>query len=116
MARAKRHYIPDQIWHLTHRCHKREFLLKFSKDRYRWRQWLYEARKRYDLTILNYTVTSNHIHLLVMDDGKRDVIPKSIQLVAGRTGQGNTTKERNVKEHFGRTAIIMQQPLKMAST
>lgn len=95
MARAKRHYIPGQIWHLTHRCHKREFLLKFSKDRDRWFQWLYEARKRYNLTILNYTVTSNHIHLLVMDDGKRDVIPKSIQLVAGRTGQEyNQRKKR----------------------
>ncbi len=35
----------------------------------------------------NYTVTSNHIHLLVADDGGRDVIPNSIQLVAGRTGQ-----------------------------
>jgi putative transposase len=32
-------------------------------------------------------VTSNHIHLLVFDGGKRDVIPKSIKLVAGRTGQ-----------------------------
>ena len=31
MPRAKRHYIPGQIWHLTHRCHKREFLLKFDK-------------------------------------------------------------------------------------
>jgi len=51
MARAKRHYIPGQSWHLTHRCHKREFLLKFSKDRRRWLQWLYEARKRYNLTI-----------------------------------------------------------------
>jgi hypothetical protein len=24
MARAKRHYIPGQVWHLTHRCHKAE--------------------------------------------------------------------------------------------
>ena len=32
-------------------------------------------------------VTSNHVHLLVVDTGKRDVIPKSMQLVAGRTGQ-----------------------------
>jgi REP element-mobilizing transposase RayT len=23
MARAKRHYIPGYIWHITHRCHKR---------------------------------------------------------------------------------------------
>ncbi|MEA3437571.1 MAG: transposase, partial [Thermodesulfobacteriota bacterium] len=30
MARAQRHYIPEQIWHLTHRCHKREFLLKLA--------------------------------------------------------------------------------------
>jgi hypothetical protein len=38
MARAKRHYIPGYIWHITHRCHKREFLLKFSKDRHRYVQ------------------------------------------------------------------------------
>ena len=32
-------------------------------------------------------ITSNHIHLLVVDDGPRGVIAKSMQLVAGRTGQ-----------------------------
>ena len=32
-------------------------------------------------------VTSNHIHLMVSDNGERDTIPKSIQLIAGRTGQ-----------------------------
>lgn len=87
MARAKRHYIPGQIWHITHRCHKREFLLKFSKDRQRWLHWLLEAKKRYGLSILNYTVTSNHIHLWVADDKGQNVIPNSIQLIAGRTGQ-----------------------------
>jgi REP-associated tyrosine transposase len=86
MARAKRHYIPGHIWHITHRCHKREFLLKFARDRHRYLQWLHETRKRYGLTILNYMITSNHIHLLVFDDGDRDVIPNSMQLVAGRTG------------------------------
>jgi REP element-mobilizing transposase RayT len=73
MPRANRHHIPGQIWHLTHRCHKKEFLLKFSKDRKRWLHWLFEARKRYGLEILNFTVTSNHIHLLVLD-GDREVI------------------------------------------
>ncbi|MBW2004626.1 MAG: transposase [Deltaproteobacteria bacterium] len=87
MARAKRQYIPGQIWHITHRCHKREFLLKFAKDRRRWLQWLFEAKKRYGLPILNYAVTSNHIHLLVVGNDDRDVIPNSIKLVAGRTGQ-----------------------------
>lgn len=32
-------------------------------------------------------VTSNHVHLLVVNDGDRDVISNSMQLVAGRTGQ-----------------------------
>jgi putative transposase len=93
MARAKRHYIPGHIWYITHRCHKRECLLKFSKDRRRWLQWLYEARQRYSLTILNYMATSNHIHLLVVDDGAREIIPRSIQLIAGRTGQEYNQKK-----------------------
>jgi hypothetical protein len=54
MARAKRHYLPGHVWHLTHRCHKKEFLLKFARDRRRWLQWLFEAKKRYGLCILNY--------------------------------------------------------------
>jgi len=87
MPRANRHYIPGYVWHITHRCHKKEFLLKFARDRRRYLQWLFEARKRYGLSTLNYAVTSNHVHLLVRDNGDRDVIPKSIQLIAGRTGQ-----------------------------
>ena len=87
MPRANRHHIPGCVWHITHRCHKREFLLKFARDRRRYLQWLFEARKRYGLRVLNYTVTCNHVHLLVLDSGARDVIPHSIQLVAGRTGQ-----------------------------
>jgi putative transposase len=40
-------------------------------------------------------VTTNHIHLLVVDDGDRDTIPRSIQLVAGRTAQEyNERKKR----------------------
>lgn len=87
MPRANRHYIPGYLWHITHRCHKKEFLLKFARDRRRWIEWLYEAKKRHGLCILNYMVTSNHIHPLVADNGKRDTIPNSIQLLAGRTGQ-----------------------------
>jgi REP element-mobilizing transposase RayT len=86
MARANRHHIPGQVWHITHRCHKKAFLLKFARDRKRWLRWLFEAKKRYGLKILNYTVTSKHIHLLVID-GEREIIPKSLQLVAGKTAQ-----------------------------
>jgi putative transposase len=95
MARAKRHFLPGYLWHITHRCHKKEFLLKLVKDRQRWLYWLFEAKKRYGLCILNYIVTSNHIHLLVADDGVSDAIPRSMQLLAGRTGQEyNQRKKR----------------------
>ena len=52
MARAKRNYIPGHVWHLTHRCHKKEFLLKFSRDRQRWLEWLFEAKKRYGIRVI----------------------------------------------------------------
>jgi putative transposase len=94
MARANRHHLPGYVWHITHRCHKREFLLKFDKDKRRWIHWLFEAKKRFGLMILNFAVTSNHIHLLVYD-GKVNIIPKSIQLIAGRTGREyNQRKKR----------------------
>ncbi len=87
MARANRHYIPGCVWHITHRCHKKEFLLRFAQDRRRWLQWLFEAKKRFGTCILNYAVTPNHIHLFIKDGPQADVIPQTMQLIAGRTGQ-----------------------------
>lgn len=86
MPRANRHFLPGLVWHITHRCHRREFLLKFARDRRNYLQWLFEARKRFDLCILNYIVTSNHIHLLILDRGE-DITSRSMQLAAGRTAQ-----------------------------
>lgn len=96
MVRAYRYFLPGYTWHLTQRCHKREFLLKFARDRRRWRKWLFQAKKRYGLRVLNYMVTSNHIHLLVYDDGRKNVIPRSMQLISGRVGQEyNQRKSRD---------------------
>jgi putative transposase len=94
MPRANRLYLPGHVWHLTHRCHQRKFLLRFARDRRRWRYWLFEARKRYGLCVLNYVATSNHVHLLVLDRGHGE-IARSMQLVAGRTAQEyNHRKQR----------------------
>jgi REP element-mobilizing transposase RayT len=46
MPRANKHYMPGYVWHITHRCHKKEFLLKFARDRRRYLQRLFEAKKR----------------------------------------------------------------------
>jgi REP element-mobilizing transposase RayT len=64
-----------------------EYQLKFAKDRRRWLEWLFEAKKRYGFSILDYMVTSNHVHLLVSGGKDPEVIPRSRQLIAGRTGQ-----------------------------
>ncbi|HNP34220.1 MAG TPA: transposase [Woeseiaceae bacterium] len=93
MPRAHRHYSPGLVWHITHRCHQREYLLRLLRDRKRWRHWLYVAQRRHGLCILNYIVTCNHIHLLVKDRGNGE-IARSMQLVAGRTAQ-----EYNRREH-----------------
>ncbi|HEY2922213.1 MAG TPA: transposase [Candidatus Binatia bacterium] len=47
-------------------------------------RWVFEAKKRFGLSVLDYMVTSNHIHLLVTGP---NVIAQSMQLIAGRTAQ-----------------------------
>ncbi|MCP4338070.1 MAG: transposase [Desulfobulbaceae bacterium] len=114
MPRAHRHYIPGCVWHITHRCHKQEFLLKFNKDRRRWRHWLFEAKKRYGLCVLNYIATSNHTHMLVVDTGE-ETIPRSLQLIAGRTAQEyNIRKKRKGafwEDRYHATAVQTDQHL-----
>jgi REP-associated tyrosine transposase len=96
MPRAKRHYVsgPNFAWHITHRCHKKEFLLRFKKDKRTWLKWLSRAKKAFRLPILDYVITSNHIHLLVMG-GPSAAMAKTMHLVAGQTAQQfNRRKER----------------------
>ena len=99
MPRCNRYFLPDKIWHITHRCHKREFLLKFKQNRNRWIHWLFEAKKRYNLCVLNYCVTSNHIHLLVFDRGKKEIIKsRNRYRIIGREKLSELLGLSNVKE------------------
>ena len=93
MPRANRHRVPGQVWHITDRCHRQQLLLKFAKNRPAWVGWLHEARQRFGLCVLNYQVTSNHAHLLVLDRGRGEIAP-SMQLIAGRTGQDYNRRTR----------------------
>lgn len=51
VPRLNRSYLPGYVWHITHRCHKKEFLLKFEKDRREWIKWLFESKKRFGLSV-----------------------------------------------------------------
>ena len=95
MPGAHRYYMPGYVWHITQRCHKQDFLLKFDRDKKRWIHWLKEATRRYKLKIFNYMVTSNHIHLLIVDT-KKGSIARGLQLIEGRVGQEyNNRKKRD---------------------
>jgi hypothetical protein len=58
--RANRYFL---AW--SHLAHQKQFLLKFTRDRRGYLYWLLEATKRFGLCVLDYTVTSNHVHLLL---------------------------------------------------
>lgn len=108
MPRANRYFLPGHVWHITHRCHKQEFLLKFAQTRQRYIQ-------RFGVEILNYAITSNHIHLIVRNRKEGNEIPGLIQLAAGRTAQKyNTRKGRKGafwEDRYHATAIETGQHL-----
>ncbi|MFA5206240.1 MAG: transposase, partial [Lentisphaeria bacterium] len=63
--RLPRPQIEQCCVHVTHRCQERRFLLRFAADRRQYRRRLFEATLRFPLVkILDYVITSNHVHLL----------------------------------------------------
>lgn len=94
MPRPKRQIIPGYIYHLTHRCHDGDFLLRFAQDRDTYRKWLREGKRRYGISLLNYDVTCNHVHLVAMPR-KAEQLSQFMQFVESRTAQQyNKRKER----------------------
>jgi putative transposase len=53
MPRANRHLLSGHIWHLTHSCHHKAFLLKFARDRRGYLHWGFEATKCFGLSVLD---------------------------------------------------------------
>lgn len=87
MPRAKRFYIPGHIWHITQRCHDKRYLLKCRRDRERWLFWMREAVSRFRISVLNYAVTLNHVHIIMINESKENSIAEAMHLVSGRTAQ-----------------------------
>ena len=86
MPRKRRGWEPGACYHITHRCHDREFLFRFSKYRQFYIQRLFEGVRRYGMDVLDYICTSNHVHLLVAAKQGPE-ISNAIRYVHGRIGQ-----------------------------
>ena len=94
MPRSSDYLLPGYTYHLTHRCHDRQFLLEFTRDRDTYREWLREAARRHRVPVYGYCITSNHVHVLVHADNTADV-GRFMHLAAGATAkQYNVRKDR----------------------
>jgi putative transposase len=82
MPRANRYILAGHIYHLTHRCHDRQFLLRFAKDRHGYRQRLRDAVRSTKASLLSYNITSNHVHLIVYAE-RTEQIAELMQQAAG---------------------------------
>jgi putative transposase len=73
MPRSNRYILPGYIYHVTHRCHDRRFLLKIGLDRTEYRERLRLALQEYRIALFAYCITSNHTHLLLACRVKDDI-------------------------------------------
>jgi len=95
MPRANRYILAGYIYHLTHRCHDRRFLLKFAKDRDGYRKRLRQAVEKHQLSLLSYNVTCNHVHLLAFSEDVEQ-IAHVMQAAAGEFARDyNRRKKRS---------------------
>jgi putative transposase len=73
MPRANRFQQPGMVCHITHRCHNRSFLFRFARDRDEHRERLRKASQKYKVSLLNYSITSNHIHAIAIESRERGI-------------------------------------------
>lgn len=95
MPRANRYILPGHVCHLTHRCHNRAFLLRFARDKKAYRERLRTAVRRTGVSLLNYCITSNHVHLLIESEDP-ELVSKLMQSVEGEFAEYyNRRKKRS---------------------
>jgi putative transposase len=88
------------IFHLTHRCHNHTFLLKFARDRDAYRTKLREHLLRFKVSILDYCVTCNHVHLLV-DAAERVEVSGLMQQVASEMARAYNRRKGRCHAFWG---------------
>lgn len=81
-------------YHLTHRCQERRFLLRFEADRKNYLYRLREASLKCSISVLDYMITSNHVHLLIFSPDT-DTLSSAMQFLQGSAARDyNRRKKR----------------------
>jgi putative transposase len=100
MPRANRYILPGHVYHLTHRCHNRKFLLRCRLDRNEYRSRLRLAARKHGITILGYCITCNHVHMLVTCDQLED-LSRFMQQLEGEFAEYYNRRKRRSGAFWG---------------
>jgi putative transposase len=65
MPRSPRIDIPGLVYHVTNRGIRRLPLFHDDQDRFEFLDWMQEARRRYAIEVEQYSLMTNHFHLLL---------------------------------------------------
>ena len=100
MPRANRYILPGRTYHLTHRCHNRSFLFRFAKDRTEYCRRLRWAVREFRVSLLAYTITSNHTHLLARA-AQAETISAFMQKLEGEFAEYYNMRKRRSGAFWG---------------
>jgi putative transposase len=90
MGRARRTTLTEPAcYHITHRCQERRYLLRFALDRRNYLRRLRQMAGSHPVSVLDYMVTCNHVHLLLWARRGGEVA------AALRFLQGNAARDYN---------------------
>ena len=73
MPRAGRYFTTGRCYHVTQRCHNRDVLLRFAKDRNFYRDLLRDRLSVHHVKLLAYNLTSNHVHLILSPTNEKNL-------------------------------------------
>ena len=100
MARANELARGGGIFHVTHRCHNRAFLLRFARDRSAYRAMLREQLRRFKVWLLDYCLTSNHVHLLIEAEDRLEV-SGLMRNLAGEFARAYNRRKKRLNAFWG---------------
>lgn len=88
MPRANRYIVAGPAYHLTHRCHDREFLFRFAKDRDAYRALLRDKLTEHKkIRLLTCCITSNHVHLMLTSRDSNEAVSCFMKELQGQFAQ-----------------------------
>jgi putative transposase len=89
-----RHFHIWRSYHVTQRCHGRVFLLGKDVDRRFYLNQLWAAKRDWPVSLFAYSLTSNHVHLLLAAEELGDLSGFMAKVSGGMARHYNRRKER----------------------